>query len=387
MTDASETKPRLVLHTRVVTGTGGGPDKTILNSPRFLRDQGYPMVCAYMRPPGDPLFSELERRAATWQATLLAVDDGGPLDWRVVGRFKRICAELNPAIWHGHDYKSNLIGLLVRRSHPMRLITTVHGWVKHTWKTPLYYAIDRYCLPRYDEVICVSRDLYEECLALGVPRDRCWHVPNAIDTEEYSRVESTDESKRRLGLSEQRMLVGAVGRLSEEKGFDLLIRACGQLVARGVNLELWIAGEGDQQPTLEKLVADLSLTDRVRLLGFQSDCRAFYQAMDVFVLSSLREGLPNVLLEAMSMSVPVVSTRVAGVPTLLQEGENGLLVEPGRVDELASAMDRLLADGSLRRRIGEAGRRTIECNHGFRRRMDRIREIYETSFARGGSPP
>src|SRR5204862_58795 len=76
-------------------------------------------------------------------------------------------------IWHGHDYKSNLLGLLLRSFWPMRLVTTVHGWVQHTRRTPLYYAVDRFSLPHYESVICVSEDLYRRCLAFGVAASRC----------------------------------------------------------------------------------------------------------------------------------------------------------------------------------------------------------------------
>lgn len=373
---------RLVLHTRVVTGTGGGPDKTILNSPRFLKDQGYPMICAFLRHPEDRLFSELARRAERWQAPILPVDDRGPLDLSVISRFREICQEHQPAIWHAHDYKSNVIGLVLRRKFPMRLITTVHGWVKHTWKTPLYYAIDKYCLRRYDEVICVSQDLYDECLALGVPKEHCWHVPNAIDTDEFSRRLSVAESKEKLGFPVPRFLIGAVGRLSAEKGFDLLIQAVGRLVTQGIDAELWIAGEGDAEPELQQLIDSLGLHDRVKLLGFRSDCTELYHAMDCFALSSLREGLPNVLLEAMALSVPVLCTNVAGIPKLITDGDNGLLVEPGSIDALENGLKRLQADSGLRSRLGGAARATIEAKYSFRRRMDKIKAIYDQSLAR-----
>src|SRR2546428_1488513 len=133
----------VVLDARVVCGTGGGPDKTILTSPRFLTAAGYRMLCAYLHPPGDSGFDELRRRAAVWHAPLLSVPDRGPCDWQVIAELLRICRRENVAIWHGHDYKSNALGLLLRRFWPMRLVTTVHGWVKHTRRTPLYYAIDK----------------------------------------------------------------------------------------------------------------------------------------------------------------------------------------------------------------------------------------------------
>src|SRR5436309_734703 len=106
-------RPRVVLETRVVKGSGGGPDKTILNSPRFLHAAGYDTLCAYMHPPRDPGFEQLRRKAMRWNAPLLSIPDHGPLDWTIIPRLLSICRRNKVAIWHGHDYKSNLLGLLL----------------------------------------------------------------------------------------------------------------------------------------------------------------------------------------------------------------------------------------------------------------------------------
>jgi glycosyltransferase involved in cell wall biosynthesis len=368
---------RVVLDARVVTGAGGGPDKTILKSPRFLWSAGYDTLCAYMHPPGDAGFEQLRRKAEAWQAPLLAVPDRGPWDWRVPTELLNVCRRERVQFWHGHDYKSNALGLLLRRFWPMRLVTTVHGWVKHTRRTPLYYRLDRLCLPRYEAVICVSDDLRDSCLACGVPPERCVVIENGIDTDENVRRRTTAEAKKLLGLPPGRLLVGAVGRLSAEKGFDLLIRAADRLLSRGVDLELWIVGEGDEQASLQALLGELGRADRVRLLGYRADPGEVYQAMDVLALSSLREGLPNVLLEALALEVPVVATRVGGVPRLIRDGENGLLVDPGTVEGLESQLDRVLADADLRARLTRAGRRTVEAHYGFAARMQKIRALYD----------
>ncbi len=368
----------VVLDVRVVSGAGGGPDKTILNQPRFLAPSGYRNVCAYMHPPGDPGFEQIRARARKYVAPLVSIPDRGPSDWRVASRLLDVCRHERVAVWHGHDYKSNALGLLLRRFHPMRLVTTVHGWVKHTSRTPLYYAIDRLCLPRYEVVICVSEDLRDRCLECGVPADRCVLVENGIDLSEYSRTLDTAEARRRLGVSAGRLVVGAVGRLSPEKGFDLLIRSADELIRRGVDLELLIAGEGAEEARLRGLISELNRVDRIRLLGFRPDTADVYQAMDVFVLSSLREGLPNVLLEAMALEAPVVATRIAGVPRLVEDGRNGLLVEPGSQKELTRALGRLLGDERLRAGLAREGRRTVEECYGFAARMEKVRAAYDT---------
>jgi glycosyltransferase involved in cell wall biosynthesis len=372
----------VVLETRVVSGSGGGPDKTILNTPRFLTPWGYRTLCAYMHPPGDPGFEQLRSRAQAWQAPLLPVADRGPWDWRVVTRLLDICRRERVIIWHGHDYKSNALGLLLQRFWPMRMVTTVHGWVQYTARTPLYYGIDRLCLRFYEKVLCVSEDLYRRCRGSGIPAGRCQLIENGIDLNEYTRRRSQAAAKARLGLEAGRLLIGAAGRLSAEKGFDLLIRAVDRLLQGGRDVALVILGEGGERAALEALIGRLGRADRVRLAGYCADLPGWYEAMDVFALSSLREGLPNVLLEAMALEVPVVATRVAGVPRLVEHEANGLLVDSGSADALAGALDRLLGDPPLRERLARAGRRTVEGRYSFAARMRKIAALYDTLLGR-----
>ncbi len=367
----------VILDARVVTGTGGGPEKTILNSPRFLEPLGYRMLCAYMHPPGDPGFEVLRAKAAKYNAPLISIPDRGAWDWRVVTAMLSVCRRERVTVWHGHDYKTNALGLLLKRFWPMRLVTTAHGWVQHTSRTPLYYRIDRFCLPRYERVICVSDDLLESCLAAGVPARNCVLLENGIDTAEYARRRTTAEAKAALSFPAEGLLVGAVGRLSGEKGFDVLIRSIHALVSRGLDVQLVIVGEGGERSNLERLVRELHLNDRVRLAGWQADVRGYFEAMDVFALSSLREGLPNVLLEAMALEVPVVSTRVNGTPRLVQDGLNGFLVNAGDLDGLTAALTNLLTNAARRGAFRAAGRHTVETRYNFATRMHRLKRLYD----------
>ena len=379
----SAAEDALVMHARVITGAGGGPEKTIVNSPRFLVDEGYPMVCAYMRDPNDPYFPELLERAEAKHATILPVDDNGPLDWKVISRFNQLIDDHKPVIWHAHEYKSNVVGLFAKRKLPMVMVTTVHGWVQHTWKTPLYYGIDKICLRRYDHVICVSQDIYEDVRGLGIPEAKCTYIPNGIDTDEYQRRESRELVKARLDGDPNRLVFGAVGRLSEEKGFHLLIESFDRMQRKtGADAGLWIAGEGPERARLESLVKELGVDDRVKLLGFRKDTLDLYHAMDAFVLSSIREGLPNVVLEAMALAVPVLSTKVAGVPNVIRDGENGLLTECGSANALDGGLEVLMTDKALRDRFGSAGRESVVESHSFALRMRRVRNVYDALLER-----
>lgn len=379
----SEGRPRrrLVVHVRTVSGQGGGPEKTILNSPRWYRKFGYRAICIYLHPEKDPGIEALRNRASAAGAHLLPLRDRGPLDVGLLCKLTAICRRLKPDVWHSHDYKSNLLGLAVRRRVRMAMVTTVHGWVQHTARTPLYYAVDKWCLPRYDRVVCVSEDLYQQCRQLGVRDDRCIYVPNAIDTARFSRQVGRREAKQALAAPPEGLLIGAVGRLSPEKGFLNLIRVAAALRTQGKPLTLWIAGEGSQRAELERLITDLNCGDYVKLLGHVADPMLFYQAMDVFVLSSDREGLPNVVLEAMALGTPVLATKVAGVPSLVVSEESGLLVEPGRPEQLRSALERLCDQPELRDRLAAAARERVETQFDFAERTRRVCRVHDDAIA------
>ncbi|TXT35451.1 MAG: Glycosyltransferase-like protein [Planctomycetota bacterium] len=371
-----------VLHVRVVTGTGGGPEKTILNSPRFLKSLGYDCACAYLHPPSDPGFATLQQRATESQAELISVPDRGATDWRVVRQLLRICRERNVTIWHGHDHKSNAIGLLLRRFHPMKLVSTVHGWIVTNRKLAAYRQVDLACLRRYDEVICVSDALFDECLAAGVPLERCRVVENAIDLSQYRDLPDRASARMALDLSNDGHVVVAVGRLSPEKAFDVLIRSVDQLIEAGTNVRLLIAGEGSERPILERLIEQTGRGERIKLLGHVADPRSLFAAADAFVLSSRHEGLPNVLLESLACGVPVVATAVGGVPRVIADEVNGLLVRPDDVDGLSVALSRLLHNEALKSSLSVAGRRTLEERYSFDARMRKIVAVYDGSRER-----
>jgi glycosyltransferase involved in cell wall biosynthesis len=366
----------MVLHTRVVTGTGGGPEKTILNSPRFLRRYGFDAACLFMRPPGDEGFAVLERKAAAADAEITGLDDRGPFDWNVIRQCIRVCREREVTIWHGHDYKSNAMGLIVQKFHPMHLVTTAHGWVRFTSRTPLYYRIDRFCLKRYREVICVSQDLVEACRQAGVASERLQLIDNAIVLDDYSTAPPSLKDRAKFGFDSGVTLIGAAGRLSEEKGFHHLIDAVARLIRDGHRIGLVIAGEGHLRDQLQQQINQHELQSHIRLAGFLSDPRDFYKAVDLFVLSSIREGLPNVVLEAMASKRPVVVTACNGIPRLVENDRNGVVVRPDSVEALYNGIQKCLSSHAFCKTIAAAGRETIEEQFCFDRRMQKVIRVY-----------
>ncbi len=376
-----------VLHVRTVVGSGGGADKTTLKSPGYLLGTRYRASAAYLYPPGDPGFQEIRDRAEAWSCPLVAYPDRGFADIAIPWRLFALARRLETGIWHGHEYKSNLIGWLLRPLCRFRLVTTVHGWVEHGPKLFAFYAVDRWVLRRCDRVVAVSKDIFQACLDMGVRPERLRLIENAIEPADYRRQGLASRASGRIGaparlltgrvVPEGRLVIGAVGRLSPEKGFDLLIESVSRLCATGLDLELWIAGEGPQEASLRRAIDQTACRDRIHLLGFRSDTTALFECFDIFCLPSLREGLPNVVLEAMAMEVPVLATRCGGIEAALRDGEDSRLIPPGSVDALEQGLAELVRDQRERQRLAARALERVTSEFSFRRRMDKVIAVYD----------
>ena len=373
---------RKILHLRTIRGKGGGPEKTLLSTPRHLGSE-YEVQIACLRPRRDPEYN-MPERAREFGVSLIDIPETGPVDPRAVFRLAAEVRQFRPHVLHAHDYKTDVLGVLLGRWFGIPTVTTLHGFGFLSGRLGLYHRLDRWALRRMHHAIAVSPDLHEFLAELGIPDGRRSLVENGIDTEMYRRRIDGGECKRRFGFGAETLLVGAVGRLQPEKAFDLLIASASKLLEQGMTFNLVIAGDGPERGRLEALIQARGHAGRIRLLGHCSETIDLYQAIDVFVLSSLREGLPNVLLEAMALEVPVAATRVGGVPRVVRHEDDGLLFHAGDQQALTDAIARLLCDRPLRLRLGAAGRKTIEQRYSFAQRMQKIRDVYDLVLGAGG---
>jgi len=184
-----------------------------------------------------------------------------------------------------------------------------------------------------------------------------------------------------------------VAHFTARKGFHILIEACRILNRRGVAFECIIAGDGGQRPLLEKMIADYRLSAAVRLPGavFQENLRDYLNRADIFALPCVvaqngdMDGVPVALMEAMAMEIPTISTTVSGIPELIDDGVNGLLVPPQDPAALADAIERLLADETLRLKLGQAARQKIIEAFDVDKSTAQIAALFQQIFAgRGG---
>ena len=245
---------------------------------------------------------------------------------------------------------------------------TLHGWSADTRRTRLYFALDRRVIRRYEQVIAVSSELHAEARLLGVPSERLSLIENGVDTEEY-RFSGAPRS------SAGALHIGAAGRLTPEKGFLELIAAVEALLEEGYDIRLSIAGDGPQRGALDERIRASRHPARLALVGFIDDMRTFYAELHLFCLSSLREGLPNVVLEAMAMSLPVVATTAGGPTTFLRDEtmrRSGARVARRAAEAILTAM----ALPGRRRRLGRAAR-ARRARLLFALRMQRVFAIYD----------
>lgn len=224
------------------------------------------------------------------------------------------------------------------------LITTVLGSdINELPRRRLLRPQIRLGLRRAQRVVAVSEALAAEVARLGVSTDRIVVQHNGVDGEVFTPG-GHREARASLGLAEDRRLVGFVGRLSHEKGPDVLVEAMAELARRDPKADAVLVGAGPFESTLRARIEALGLGDRVRMVGYRlhDELPLWLRAFDVLCLPSRREGCPNVVLESLASGRPVVASQVGGVPELLRR-DNGLLVPPDRSDELAAALGQALA--------------------------------------------
>lgn len=290
--------------------------------------------------------------------------------WDLVRLFRRE----RPDIVHTHAWGTLCEGLLAARLAGVPQV--VHG--EHgTLQLKTYQArVQRFAWGRVDRLLSVSSRLAEAMSkATGYPLDRIEVIRNGVDLSRFTAVDRA-EARRRLNLASDRIAIGTAGRLVPVKDQALLLEALGQLAGRGLKFVAVIAGDGPLRSSLEARATALRIHDRVRFLGHRPDVERVYAALDLFVLSSVSEGLSNTILEAMASGLPVVATRVGGADELIDEGTTGFAVPASNAAALGDAIERVARDPELLTRMGRAGRDRALRHFGLDRMLSNYTNVY-----------
>lgn len=333
----------------------GGAETVVLRLAAALRERGDVPIVASLRP---GWMTERSRAAGieTW-----IVPQRRGLDPRWIPAFARRLHRERIDVLHAHEFVMNVYGGAAARLARVPCVATIHGrnWATGHPRRALAYRVLRRLGVR---IVAVSHDLARFLAeGLGLPAGALHVVHNGIPILEprdaSTRARRRQEARARLGLPQGAKLVVAVGNLYPVKDHTRLVEALAAIPA----MHVAIAGRGEEETRLRAQAGETGVAARLHLLGLRDDVESVLDAADVFSQPSLSEGLPLAVLEAMAHALPVVATRVGGVPEAIDDGETGCLVPAGDSSALATALARLLDDASLRERIGSAARaRAIE---------------------------
>jgi glycosyltransferase involved in cell wall biosynthesis len=277
-----------------------------------------------------------------------------------------------------HGYKANLLGRPAARRAGVPAVGVSRGWTAECLKVRLYEWLDRRHLRWMDRVVCVSEAQAAKVRRAKVPERKVKVIANAVDPERFADPDPRCREKLlRYFREPPELIVGAAGRVSPEKGFDLFVRAAVELAETHPHAGFILFGEGVCRPYLLEMVRDAGLAGRVALPGFRADLDRFLPHLDVFVLPSYTEGLPNVVLEACAAGVPVVATAVGGTPEVIEHDRTGYLVPSGDVEVLAERIGDLLDSEDDRQEMAFQAKQAVLERFSFTAQARQYRALFE----------
>jgi glycosyltransferase involved in cell wall biosynthesis len=332
-------------------GPVGGLESVVLDLTSGLEQAGHRVVLAAVldaEPGGHPVIRRAADRGV--EVRPLVVARRGYV--RECRQLREAIKQLGPDVIHTHGYRADLVGGLAARRSGVPWLSTVHGFIGGDRKNRIYEWLQVRSYRRAQAIVAVSGPIQSRLVKDGVPAAHVRLLPNAWAPRP---ILARDEARHRLGITGRDPVIGWVGRLSREKGADVLLEALAQLPHRRWSAS--IIGEGRERPALEAQARRLGIANLVQWHGLIPDAAEVYSAFDTWVLSSRTEGMPIALFEALAAGVPAVVTRVGGVPDVVSTNE-ALLVPSDDARALAAAIDEQLSDAiGGQQRAGQARRR------------------------------
>jgi glycosyltransferase involved in cell wall biosynthesis len=301
----------------------------------------------------------------------------GILDPERYRRAVRVVREFKPHIIHGAVYEGLALAAVAGRIGGVPIIVgeETSDPRNRSWRGSLLY---RALAGMTHHMVGVSPAVTEYLTArIHLPRSKVTLISNGVAEAPLPTAERVSELRRALALSEGDFVIGTVGRLFDgTKRISDLLRALTVLIGEFPSARLLIVGGGPDEQPLRQLAVDLGVRDHVRFAGYQPNPRPYYALMDVFALASAREAFGLVLVEAMLARLPVVATRVGGIPSVVVDGETGVLVDPLNPRALVDAIVALGRDPELRRSMGDKGRARAVAVFGAERYVRDIDQLY-----------
>ena len=316
---------------------------------------------------------ELRRRAAEG-LELIPLAPRTEMDLRAAWRLSRVLRQLGPGVVHAHDQHAVAMAALALSLGPPErrpMLVASRRLDFHINKN----AFSRWKHRQVDCFICISEMIRSMLIGDGVPADRTAVVHSGIDVDRVASAPAVNVHAE-FWLPTHAPVVGNVAALAAHKGQRYLIDAAPFVLRELPDARFLIVGQGELELALQKQITNRHLAKHVILAGFRPDALSLHKGFDVFVMSSVTEGLGTSLLDAMASARPVVATRTGGIPEVVEDGETGLLVPPRNPQALAHAIVRLLRDEPLRQRMAAAGLARVRAHFSAERMVEQTLDVY-----------
>ena len=354
----------------------GGINRYCLDLAEGLR--AYPDVNVSLLALGDCSDQWLLQEAAVLGRQVEILPMSGVFDLQVVKRLRCLLIERQVDILHTQGYRGNAIARLAVRLGrlPTKLICTVHGKSQFSsapLRSRVYYALDYLTISASDHIIPVSVATGQQIAALcrGRPMTA---IHNGTRLPNVPTTSTKLASRQLLDIPDGIRVVSFVGRLSPQKGIKTLIDVARRTLDGTVDVVFIVVGDGELRPMVESLAQEYE--GRVLLFGAQRDVSVFYDVSDVLLIPSPMEGLPMVLLEALAHGIPVVASKVGGIPEVVINGYNGFLCNPADSDEMHRCILQILSDRTLQQELGYHARLTIESGFSLAHMAEETYRVY-----------
>ncbi len=356
----------------------GGPEKQILHHAQDMQDSDYQLSIGSFH----DLKDRPEVLVAAEQRNIPTLCLPGGLRVDLVHRLAHMLSERKGVLLCTHGFKANVVGYLASRRTGTSHVAFVRGFTAENRRVRLYEMLERQALKRADRVICVSDSQAKQIARIRGNRRAPVVVKNAM-LPPYARPQNRPPiSRTDLSIPKSAFVFGSVGRLSPEKGHRFMVAAFHKLCVEspvGSQLYLIIVGDGKEEQPLKQQATHLGIREQIHFAGFQGSCTEWMQMMDCLVQPSLTEGTPNTVLEALCLKLPVIATAVGGVPDLIVDGRNGLLVPSANVEQMAAAMKKMWLSPDLRFQLAAGAEDLLhEYSPAFQRQ--RLLAVYDEVF-------
>ncbi len=349
-----------------------GPEKTTINECKWLISKGWKCLIINIWEELDvPIKKKIEGAGINY----FCLVSTGKFELQVISKLKKIFFSSTVNLVHSHGYKSDVYTSIATINTGIKTVTTIHGWTSENYKVKLYEGLQAFIWKFYDKVYAVSQKYYDTALLRGVSESRLDLLYNGIIIDScFNNLIVSDYCIEQNNI----INVGIVGRLSIEKGHQFYLQVAANVVKKQSNIVFNIIGDGPEKARLESLQKKYQLESNLKFFGHIDNMDIIYQKLDILMICSLREGLPNVLLEAMLNKIPVISINVGGVPEVIDSHLNGgIIIQERNIDKFAQAILTLSNDFKLRDKIGRKGYQRIINNFSFEKRMEKISTDYE----------